>query len=469
MYDLDDTIAAVSSAGMGGRAIVRITGGRTVEVCKRIFRPGIMPKKAGLYSVYAAIDDQLRVEAALYLFLGPYSYTGEDVAEIHLRANSAVIEVLMGNLSGMGVRGAGPGEFTARAYLNGKIDLAQAEAVNEIIVSSNTFQLAAAEKLLGGRLSEAARGVCSEIMDCLGLIEAGLDFSGEDIEFITPQEALDRLAGVKGRLEEMLAGGIGYESVIDLPAVGIAGAPNAGKSSLVNKLLGRQRSIVSHERKTTRDVLTGVLTLAHCRCVLFDCAGLICEPEGILDELAQAAAVEALRNSCIVVFCVDAAKMDWSEDVSIRRAVESEAVAPAAMKCDLLGDEAMGQRLGELEAVFGAEFLPVSSESEAGIERLREEIDRRITAAAAGSKTGVPFAENGLPGLALTARHRQAVSEAIENISEAAKELDQGGAEVTAMMLRAAWQRVSSIEQPLSTDLDEQILEKIFSRFCIGK
>ncbi len=471
-YDLNDTIVAVSSPGGGARAIVRTTGDKTVEVCRRIFSGFVPKKEGGVFCGDVAIDEELRVDAALYLFLAPHSYTGEDIAEIHIAANPAVAEALIGKLLRGGLRMAGPGEFTARAYLSGKIDLAQAEAVNEVVVSSNTFQLAAAEQLLSGRLSESVGQARSAIMDCLSLIEAGLDFSGEDIEFIGRQEAVERLEGIRKQLEDLLAGGINYESVMDLPAVGVAGAPNAGKSSLVNALLGSQRSIVSHERKTTRDVLTGVLTLRHCRCVLFDCAGLICEPEGILDELAQQAAIEALRNSSVVVFCVDASKGDWTEDCSVRKCVPTKAVIPVATKSDLLNNKAMAGRLTGLRGLFGADFLPASAITGAGIELLREAIDKEIGGLGLGSRT-LPFSENVQSLVALTARHRQAVTEAIENISGAIDgfraESDEGGAEVAAMMLRAAHQCICGIEQPGGADVDEQILERIFSRFCVGK
>ncbi len=275
MYELNDTIVAVSSPTWDKKVIVRITGPNTIDKVEQVFSPKIPRGKRGLIRGSVAIDDELKIDAKLYLFLAPNSYTGETLAEIHIHTNSAVTEVFMASLLAKGLRMAGPGEFTARAYLNGKIDLAQAEAVNEIITSSNKFQLAAAEKLLSGRLAETTEKIRSELMDCLSLIEAGLDFSGEDIEFISRPEAVERLVGIRGELEQLLSGNISYESVIDLPAVGIAGAPNAGKSSLLNKLLGRERSIVSEQRKTTRDVLTGLLTLRHCRCVLFDCAGLM--------------------------------------------------------------------------------------------------------------------------------------------------------------------------------------------------
>jgi len=416
-----------------------------------------------------------------------------------------------------GFRMAGPGEFTARAYLNGKIDLAQAEAVNEIIVGSNKFQLSAAEKLLAGRLAETTAQIRSALMDTLCLIEASLDFSGEDIEFISCQEAVERLAQIKNELEQLLCGRYRDESVIDLPAVGIAGAPNAGKSSLLNKLLGKARSIVSAQRRTTRDVLTGLLTLRHCRCVLFDCAGLTLAPplkkaglaaRNILDKLAQQAAIEAIRNSFVVVFCIDISKTNYSEDIAIRKLIEgprkagtqpnpgSPGLIPVATKSDSLTENMVTFRLAELNELFDAEFIPTSAKTGRGVERLRDAIDKKIIELAlgpaesaesstGGSRTAPTLFSDTLQagGLALTARHKQRACEAIENISESVTLLDginkikrqescksclieEPPWEVVAMMLRAAYQAISNIE---TERLDERILERIFSRFCIGK
>ncbi len=540
MYDLNDTILAVSSPTSGARVIVRITGPDTIETCKKIFDPPVSIKRrtkdegqgTRLVTGSVTIDNELEVDAQLYLFLAPHSYTGDDIAEIHIHTNPAVTEVLIGKLLGKGLRMAGPGEFTARAYLNGKIDLSQAEAVNEIIVSSNAFQLAAAEKLLSGRLSETTAKVRSAIMDCLSLIEAGLDFSAEDIELETVAEVIERLLGVKEQLEQLLSGSIRYESLIDLPAVGIAGAPNAGKSSLLNTLLGKERSIVSHKRKTTRDVLTAICTLAHCRCVLFDCAGLVLCPDpirdptgkvsngadNVLDELAQQAAIEALRNSAVVVFCVDISKDPrpktqdarcksqdfglWAEEIglwSLVWSLGSVGLIPVATKCDLVSEQVLSNRLAELNELFGpaakstpanrfssidnktehnkedfgAGFLVTSAETGAGLDLLRESIDKKIIEVEPGFKTSKsgasPLFESTQSSVGLTARHQQAVTEAIENVSESIGELRAGNDEVTAMMLRAAYQAVSGIESATGGHVDEQILEQIFSSFCIGK
>ena len=480
MYNLTDTIVAVSSPNMGARAIVRISGPATIEICKQVFSPSIADMKNGLTVGSVAIDTELKIDAILYLFPAPRSYTGDDVAEIHIYANRAVTEQLVGNLLAPGLRPAGPGEFTARAYLNGKIDLAQAEAVNEVVISSNTFQLAAAERLLSGRLSETTTKVRAAMMDCLSLIESGLDFSGEEIEGYC---CVEKLIEIKQELEQLLAGSIRYESVVDLPAVGIAGSPNAGKSSLLNKLLGQPRSIVSDERKTTRDVLTGLLTLLHCRCVLFDCAGLLVhEPNNILDELAQQAAIEALRNSSVVMFCVDIAKEDWSEDIAIRELIEPKTLIPVATKSDLLSELAEGQldqtrlrrevlanRLASLNRLFGTDFLATSVKSGIGMEELRQTIDRKIIELANKTCGGLRFSESSQDTVTITVRHRQAVTSAIENINEAVNELKAGNDEIAAMMVRAAYQALSDIQQPAYGRLDNEILERIFSRFCIGK
>jgi len=485
MYELNDTIVAVSSPSSGQRVLVRITGPDTIQVCHRIFsgpmsvnskitdgerRTSCESREASLLSGSITVDAELKVDAKLYLFFAPNSYTGDDVAEIHIHTNPAVTEALMGSLLQTGLRMAGPGEFTARAYLNGKIDLTRAEAVNEVVVSSNKYQLAAAEKLLAGRLAETTAKVRASLMESLSLIEAGLDFSGEDIEFIARPEAVERLVEIKDQLEQLLSGSIMYESVVDLPSVGIAGVPNAGKSSLLNTLLGKERSIVSEVHKTTRDVLTGVLTLTHCRCVLFDCAGLISETNNILDKLAQQAAIEALRNSSLVVFCVDIAKKDWSEDASIRKLIESQILIPVATKSDLLSEGELAENLGRLDELFSTEFLPISVRTGAGIESLRETIDSKIVELTVG-RGGRAQVPEQTSTVALTTRHKQGVTEAVGNVIEAANELKGGNDEVASMMLRAAYQVLGDIESAIGQAgrADEQILEQIFSRFCIGK
>jgi tRNA modification GTPase len=318
MHDLNDTIVAVSSPAGGVRSILRLSGPEALSVCARMSQPNSGSALSNLKSQISnphigccrlRVTESLAIDARLYLFVSPHSYTGDDLVEIHVDVSEAIVAALMDSLLQAGLRAAEPGEFTARAYLNGKLDLAQAEAVNEIIASSNELQLDAAERLLAGRLTDAVNGIRADLMDCLSLIEAALDFSDGDTGALPP--VAPTLAGILKRLETLLAESVRCQTLVDLPAVGIAGVPNAGKSSLLNALLGRPRSIVSPEPKTTRDVLAGLLTTDRFQCVLFDCAGLIpvsppppgvtvethnlASPLGHIDELAQRAALEALR------------------------------------------------------------------------------------------------------------------------------------------------------------------------------
>ncbi len=499
MYNSEDTIVAVSSVDSGPRVILRIGGSRAIEVCRGFFRSrsdvdgrstaepdevSVWGKRAKVLAGSVCVDEQLHVDAYLYVFFAPHSYTGQDIAEVHMLTNRAVLQVLMDKLLGMGLRAAEAGEFTARAYMNGKIDLSQAEAVNEVIVGSNTYQLLAAQRLLSGRLSQATGMIRSQLVDLIALIEAGLDFSEEDIEFISRAEAAKRVRMIRDELGQLLAGSINYESVVEMPSVGIAGAPNAGKSSLINKLLGRQRSIVSATRMTTRDVLTGVVSLEHCDCVMFDCAGLVSELGDILDELAQGAAMEALRNSSLVLFCVDVARAEpdgsgqadlWGEDFelwSIVRGLGLGRIVPVATKADLLTGQALDERLKAINGLFGTDFLATSSQSGLGIEPLRGIIDGRLTGLLEGFESGGRRAmhpEDGFATVGLTARHRHAVSLAIENAAQAVEQLQAGNDEVAVMMLRGVYEDLAEIDRPVAGSLDEQILGEIFGRFCVGK
>ncbi|NLZ07587.1 MAG: GTP-binding protein [Phycisphaerae bacterium] len=455
-----DTIVAVSSAAGGLRSIVRITGPDALTPCQRVFTDPIALRTNGILSGPVSIAPGVTVHGRLYLFFAPHSYTGETLAELHIYASPVLVATLVQNLLATGLRAAGPGEFTARAYLNGKMDLAQAEAVNEIVAGSNRFQVEAAERLLSGRLTATTRAVHSALVDCLSLIEAGLDFSTEDIAFIGPREAVGRLDRIKSNLEGLLSGSIRYESLIDLPSVGIAGAPNAGKSSLLNAMLGHERSLVSDRPRTTRDVLSGLLATDRLQCVLFDCAGLLTAPESILDRLAQQAAIEALRRCQVVIFCVDAAKPDIREDLAIRALIRPETVLYVATKADLLNPADSQRAVETLAQAFAGPFLAVSALTGQGLRQLQDLIARSLSAGPQAA------AREGHDAVALTARHRQAVSEAIANLDQAMVQIEQGAEEVAAAMIREACQALSEIEQQ---PIDEQILDRIFSRFCVGK
>jgi tRNA modification GTPase len=450
-----DTIFAVSSPTADRRVIIRVSGPAALGACGRLAGTSMPDASGRILPCSVAVEGDLRTDARLYVFRSPNSYTGEDMVEIHLDTNGAVTGRILQRLAGMKLRAAAGGEFTARRYLNGKIDLSRAEAVAETVAAGNRFQLEAAGKLLSGRLSAAVGKLLSSITDLLSLIEACLDFSGEELEFIGRPQVLERIEALKAGLLDLLAGGIRCESLVEMPSVAILGTPNAGKSSLLNALTGTDRCIVAAGRKTTRDVLAGLLELRDNSCVLFDCAGLSGGGGDILDGLARDAALEAARNSDLVLFCVDSDKGDPAEDMAIRRTVDPKDLLAVATKSDLLTAGALRTKIDELEGLFGTAFLPVSSRTGSGIETLRNAIDGKLTRRGRNQETAGP---------ALTARHGQAVSEALEYITAAGAE--SADYEVAAVMLRNAWQCLSTVNQQ---GLNEQVLRRIFSRFCVGK
>jgi len=464
MYDINDTIAAVSSPSASGptaaESIIRVSGPKTLPILNDIFKPEEKIEKRGIAKGQIHIDEELVVEAVVYAFFGPGSYTGEDLVEIHVFAADVIVQHILGRLLSE-ARLAGPGEFTLRAYLNGKMDISQAEAVAEIVAGSNKFQLAAAQRLLAGKLGETAGEIRQELLDIMSLIEVGIDFAGEDIEFVTGQKAVETIGRIKRRLEQLLEGSIRCEEMIDMPAVGLAGAPNAGKSRLLNALLGKDRSIVSRQRATTRDVLTGLLELAGCNCALFDCAGLVQAGSraGVLDLLAREAAIEALNGAQLILLCVDISKSDYAEDIAILDCLRPKELILVATKCDLPGAERLNQKAAELNALFAARFVATSALTGNGLGDLRTLIDRAVVRLRADSAEAADR-------IAITERHRHVVSEAMSNLADAAEEINVGNDEVAAMLLRSAYEELGGLEKE---DIDEAVLGRIFSHFCIGK
>jgi tRNA modification GTPase len=446
MYDTSDTIAAVSSPpGPGARHIIRISGPDALRIVAALAGARDAATERGIQSARIVAGD-IPIQCEVYSFPGPHSYTGDDLAELHITANQAVAAVVLEAVTSAGARLAEPGEFTSRAYLSGKLDLAQAEAVAEIIAAGNRTHLAAAEKLLEGKLTSSIADIRKDMLELISLIEAGLDFSEEGIDFITVDCAAARLRRLSDSLEGLLSGSIGYEAMLDLPAVAIAGATNAGKSSLLNALLGKERAIVSDQPATTRDILTDILRLPAGDCVIFDCAGLSAMPRNVIDELSQAAAVKAASSADLVILCLDASKDSHAEDEKLFSMLSPAASVRVATKSDL----ADGKEAPDVA-------LRTSAKTGQGVAELRKLISERFK-----RRTS---AENSSQ-IALTQRHLISAKSALDDLARASEELARSNSEIASMFLRSAWNALGPIE---SEPVDEAILSSIFSRFCIGK
>jgi tRNA modification GTPase len=460
MYNINDTIIAVSSGqSPAAKKIIRISGDKTFEVLQNLIEKTIPLRERKVIPAAIKISADFSVSAALYVFVCPNSYTGEDLVEIHLFACDEIIEEILSKIIASGGRIAQAGEFTYRAYLNAKMDLSQAEAVAQIVSSSNQYQLCAAQRLFDGSLERKVGEIRNDILEFLSLTEAGLDFGDEDIELITKKAAVEKTEKIKHSLDKLLAGSITFEQIAGAPSVVVTGSPNAGKSCLVNSLIGSARSIVSTQPGTTRDCLQHWLRLKNCDCILFDCAGLVSEPVDIIQTLANTAAIKAVSDATVIIFCADIEKQDYSDDLRVLNRLDKRPAVFAAAKCDLLTDSRTEEKLKELKNIFGNEFSAVSAKKTIGLDKLKDTIRDKIISHTAG-------ATEAADKTSLAARHIQAVSDAIKNIENAQNELKNNNEEIAAMFLRDALQELSSFE---SQHIDEAILDNIFSRFCIGK
>jgi tRNA modification GTPase len=469
MYNINDTIIAVSSGATPAiKKIIRISGDKTFDCINSILNTtkkgtGTTPLNASLSSQSPFLKKQktittaqiniegLDVDCLIYSFISPYSYTGEDLAEIHICGCDEIIEKLFAKFLASGCRTAHAGEFTYRAYVNGKIDLSKAEAISQMIESSNQYQLSAAQKLFGGSVEQKVSQIRKNILELLSLIEAGLDFAAEDIEIISKDKAKESAEKILASLNELLGGSITFEQISQAPTVVIAGAANAGKSSLVNALLGENRSIVSDQSGTTRDVLEHWLKLEKCDCVLLDCAGVITKSDDTLQILANEAAKRAINDATVLVFCVDSSKEDYAEDLEIIKNIVCTIFT--ATKCDLSSNQ------NKLETIFKQKFLQTSVKNKTGLDELKKAIEQNIIRQTAASS-------ESHDKTALTQRHKTAVGDAVRNIENAIAEIQNSNEEIAAAVLRAALHNLSKLA---AEHIDEAILDTIFSRFCIGK
>ena len=464
MLNMDDTIAAVSSAsvpvGTAGRSIIRVCGPETYSVLSQILTPEKPIEKNRITACQIYVDDELSVDGWVYAFYQPHSYTGQDLAELHLDACGAVVQAVLQTIYQY-ARPATPGEFTQRAFLNGRMDLTQAEAVAEIVSAANMTQLQAAERLLGGRFAEVIASLRSDIIELIGNLEAGLDFSEEDIEFVSAEAAAAKIGHIKQQLIDVLEGSVRCERIIDLDSVGLAGAPNAGKSSLLNALLGQTRSIVSETEATTRDVLTGILPLAHLDCVLFDCAGLLAADKqtSLVDQLSHQASLAALNAAAVVLFCVDVAKEDVAVDLAMRQQISADRIVYVATKADSIEPQEVSEGLSRLNAAFDGPFLLTSSQQDQGLSDLRDKIEAELSALRAGDK-------DHEDRLTLNQRHQQRLQDAVKVLGESADEVSADSVEIAAMLLRQGYELLGTLEHE---NVSETILDSVFSRFCIGK
>lgn len=447
-----DTVAAIATPpGQGAVALLRISGPDAFAVAQRVFRPhgrvpasgvaGLRPREqhfGRLMDGESVVDEVL-----LTLFKGPASFTGEDVVEIGCHGGSLVTRRVYELLLRSGAGAAGPGEFSRRAYLNGKMDLTQAEAVMDLVLAQSDMALRAAARQLGGSLGGRIREVQSQLLDLLAHLEAYIDFPEEDISPDTGAAMLARVDAVRAALEKLLGTATQGRLLRAGVRTVLSGAPNAGKSSLLNRLLGFERAIVSAIPGTTRDTLEEVVMLGGWPLRLVDTAGLR-EGGDALEQEGMARARRQLEEADLVLLVLDGAAAP-----DLANAPADPRVLRVLNKTDL----------GLHPGWEGVEAVRVSCLSGEGMERLEEAIQERL-------RTGSGLSEAG-DEVAINARHQDCLRRGLEFLEAARKAYGAGiPAEFIAEELRAALGAVGEVVGRTDT---EDLLGRIFGAFCIGK
>ncbi|MDE3045340.1 MAG: tRNA uridine-5-carboxymethylaminomethyl(34) synthesis GTPase MnmE [Verrucomicrobiota bacterium] len=450
-YQKGDTIAAVATpAGEGAIAVLRISGSKAFEVAEAIFSKPIREVRTHTahYGNILSSGGEIIDSVLLLVMRGPRSYTGEDTVEISCHGGSLVTRRVLERVIKAGARPAQPGEFSLQAFLNGKLDLAQAEAVQQLIAAKSELALQSAEGQLAGALSKKVSGFQKELTDVAAILEAWVDFPEEGLEFAAFDELIERLGDVEARLQRLAdtfhEGKLLHEGL----TLCLLGSPNVGKSSLMNALLGKERAIVTDIAGTTRDVLEEEMRLSGLHFRLMDTAGIretseVVEREGIRRSHA------AMQEADLILLLLDASRPLDANDRELLARVPREKTILVWNKIDLANPS---------ETVSWEPQVCISAREKKGLEALRAAIDGVIW------KKGPPSKEE----VAITKiRHRNALQSAIASVQNVRQGLKKRvSAEFVASDMRAALNELGTI---IGTNVTEDILSSIFSQFCLGK
>lgn len=464
---LDDTIVAISSApGRAPVGIVRLSGPQAGSIITGMLVGGADHKAADLpgsrrLCTELVLGDGLHLPAVVHLFRAPRSSTRQDMAEILTIGSPPVLEMVCKRCLALGARPAEAGEFTARAFLNGALSLAQAEAVTGLISAQSDAQLRAARRLRDGALTQAATSARDELARILALVEAGIDFVDEPIEFISPAELHRDLRNIVERLDELARSSVTQERLDAVPTVLLAGAPNAGKSTLLNALTGTSRAICAAVAGTTRDILSAPMRWSTGEALLLDSAGIDASTDEVL-SLARSRALETLTKVDLCLLVVDATAECPRDLVARLQSERPRDVLAVGSKLDLLDPASRFEVGSRLESLGFGRPCVVSACTGEGIEELRDTIAARFADRA--------YTMHG-EALVLSARQMEAIREAGAAASRAINlaascDTTADRAEFLAFELREALDAIGAVTGEVTT---EDLLGEVFSRFCIGK
>ena len=448
MTRIDTIVAAATPPGRGGIGIVRVSGPKAPELAATLLGELPQPRRA----TFARFLDAARqpIDAGLALFFpAPHSYTGEHVLELHGHGGPVVLEALIERALALGARRAQPGEFTQRAFLNDKLDLAQAEAIADLIDAGSREAARAAMRSLQGEFSAMVRGLTEAVIELRTYVEAAIDFPEEEVDFLADRELGERFEAVRTHFEGILESARQGRLLREGMTVVIAGRPNAGKSSLLNALARSERAIVTALPGTTRDLLREGIHLEGIALTLVDTAGLR-ESADVIEQEGMRRARSELAQADVILLVTDSAHA--AEDLQlVQGRAETATLIVVHNKIDLSGEPARAESVSTKEI-----HAWLSAQRGDGLAQLRTELKRL-----AG------FGDAAQGTFSARARHVNALQQTARHLSAATVALrEQRAGELAAEELRQAQRTLGEITGDFSND---DLLGAIFSTFCIGK
>jgi len=473
--NIEDTIVAISTpvSGEGGIGIVRLSGPDSISIADKIFfsKDGKKPSEYSTHTVhYGWIkeEDKIVDEVLLTVMKAPKTYTREDIVEISGHGGPIVLRKILDLCIKNGGRLARPGEFTERAFLNGRIDLLQAEAVCDLIRSKTSHSANIIANQLKGVLSEKIKKIRKELINLISNIEVSLDYSEEDIKFISNKETEEILKTNIEKIEEILKalkkGNIYKEGI----KVCIIGKPNVGKSSLLNALVSDDRSIVSHIPGTTRDVVSETFCIRDIPVTIMDTAGIgltkTSEDENFLQKLSEEKTLNAISKSDIILFIVDISSGVTEEDIKIadNLSKKNKKTILVINKIDLKKNDAK-EIFEKLKKYNFFESITCSALYKINIDKLEDKIVQMTT----GSNSELSTPDTIETEFIGNARQEQALTKASENLVNALNSISNNESlEFSALYIKSA---LDSLGELIGETTTEEILDTIFSKFCVGK
>lgn len=460
VLDRDTIVAVATPAGRGGIGVVRLSGAASVAIAEgmlRLRRP-LIASQARLTQVVDGAGEVLD-EAVVTWFQAPHSYTTEEVVEIAVHGAPVLLEYVVQAAVGAGARLAGPGEFTQRAFLSGRLDLTQAEAVHDLVAAQTLQQAKTAAAQLGGAVARVIAPYKRSLVELIATLEAGVDFAEDDLDLLPEAEVAGRIAAVEAPLRELAASYAYGRMVREGLTLAIVGAPNAGKSSLFNRLLKRERAIVTAVPGTTRDTISEQVALDGIPVNLVDTAGLrdiALTPETEAERAGIARSREVLAEADVVLHVVDGSALGETgrlrdEDEALQAGLAGRASLLVLNKADL-GVGLVAERASAV--AMGA--VAVSALTGAGLEELRARLRAMIA--------GRPAADSAV---ITNVRQSEAISGAVQALGRAGVAAGKGvSQEFLLLDLHKALERLDELTGATAA---EEILGLIFSKFCVGK